>query len=100
MHIVSLKRLRDFWLKHPEAQRPLQVWHTIVERTAFRDFHHIKLVFNSADVVPPYTVFDIGGNKFRLVVIVRYQFGRVFVQEVMTHKEYDRWCERIQRGKA
>lgn len=100
MHIISIKMLRDFWLKHPSAEGVLREWHTVVENIDFRDFNHVRSVFNSADYVPPYIVFDVGGNNFRLVVIVRYRFKKVFVHRVMTHRDYDDWNKLYRKGKV
>jgi mRNA interferase HigB len=92
--------LREFWRRHPEAEQVLRQWHSIVEHAQFRDFSHIREFFNTADYVPPYVVFDVGGNNYRVVVIVRYRFGKVFVRKVMTHREYDAWNKRYRKGKA
>jgi mRNA interferase HigB len=100
MHIISIKMLREFWQKHPEAEKVLCEWHSIVEHVEFRDFSHVREFFNSADYVPPYTVFDVGGNSYRLVVVVRYRFGKVFVHKVMTHREYDDWNKLYRKGKG
>ena len=86
MHIISIKMLREFWQKHHDAENVLREWHTVVENIDFKDFNHVRAVFKSADYVPPYTVFDVGGNNFRLLVIVRYRFKKVFVHRVMTHR--------------
>jgi mRNA interferase HigB len=75
MHVIALKALREFWQRHPEAEQPLRNWHALAEHSRFRDFADLKRVFGSADYAPPYTVFDVGGNKFRLVTVVRYQRG-------------------------
>ncbi|MBM3273175.1 type II toxin-antitoxin system HigB family toxin [Candidatus Kaiserbacteria bacterium] len=87
MHVISLKMLRDFWRKHPEAEQPLRNWHTVAEHSRFTDLADLKRSFGTADYVPPYTVFDVGGNNFRVVVIVRYRGGKMFVRWVMTHRE-------------
>jgi mRNA interferase HigB len=100
MHIISIKMLREFWQKHPESEQVLRNWHTIVEHIDFKDFIQVRETFNSADYVPPYTVFDIGGNNYRLVVIVRYRFKKVFVHMVMTHREYDDWNKLYRKGKG
>ena len=99
MHIIFIKMLREFWQKHPEAEKVLREWHTIVEHICFRDFNHVREVFNSADYVPPYTVFNVGGNNYRLAVVVRYRFKKVFVHQVMTHREYNDWNKRYRKGK-
>jgi mRNA interferase HigB len=100
MHIISIKMLREFWKKHPEAESVLREWYSVVEHTEFIDFNHVRSFFNSADYVPPYTVFDVGGNNYRLVVIVRYRFKKVFVHKVMTHRECDDWNKLYRKGKG
>ena len=99
MHVISLKVLRDFWHRHPAAESVLRQWHTIVEHTDFRDFEHIKEFFNSADYVPPYVVFDVAGNNYRVVVVVHYRAKRIYVREVMTHAAYDKWCKLYRKGR-
>jgi mRNA interferase HigB len=61
---------------------------------------HIKSFFNSADYVPPCVIFDVAGNNYRIVVIIQYRAKRVFIREIMTHREYDDWCKRYQQGKV
>ena len=100
MHIISIKMLREFWQKHPESEKVLREWRTIVEHVDFSDFSHVREIFNSADYVPPYTVFDVGGNNYRLVLIARYRFKKVFVHKVMTHREYDDWNKLYRKGKG
>ena len=100
MHIIPIKMLREFWQKHPEAQAVLREWHSVVESADFFDFNHVREFFNSVDYVQPYTIFNIGGNNFRLIVIIRYRFKKVFVQKVMTHQEYDDWNKLYRKGKA
>jgi mRNA interferase HigB len=100
MHVISIKMLREFWQKHPEAEGVLREWHSVVESVDFTDFNHVREFFNSADDVPPYTAFNIGGNNYRLIVIIRYRFKKVFLQKVMTHREYDDWNKLYRKGKA
>ena len=100
MHIISIKMLREFWQKHPESEKVLREWRTIVEHVDFSDFSHVREIFNSADYVPPYTVFDVGGNNYRLVLIARYRFKKGFVHKVMTHREYDDWNKLYRKGKG
>lgn len=92
--------LREFWQKHPEAESVLREWHSVVEHVEFNDYNHVRTFFNSADYAPPYTVFDIGGNNYRLVVIVRYRLKKVFVHKVMTHREHDNWNKLYRKGKG
>jgi mRNA interferase HigB len=89
MHIISLKMLRDFWKKHPEAEQPLRNWHTVAEHSRFTDLADLKRSFGTADYVPPYTVFDVAGNNFRVVVLVRYRDGKMFVCWVTTVRSFE-----------
>ena len=100
MHVISLKMLRTFWQKQPEAENVLREWHSVVENAEFKDFNHVREFFNSADYVPPFTEFDVGGNNYRVVVLVRYRFKKVFIQKVMTHREYDNWNKLYRKGKV
>ncbi len=100
MHVISLKMLREFWKKHPESEQALRQWHSVVEHAEFKDFNHLREFFNSADYVSPYVVFDVAGNNYRVVVIVRYRFKKIFVQKVLTHREYDEWSKLYRKGKA
>lgn len=91
MHIIAKRTLREFWSRHPKAEAPLQRWHTELEKTAPKSFAELKAIFGSADWVEGYVVFDIGGNKYRLVADVVFVSQTVFIKHVMTHAEYDKW---------
>ena len=92
--------LRDFWRKHPEAELPLRNWHTVAEHMRFVDFSDLRQCFGNADYVTPYTVFDVAGNNFRLITVVRYRDGKIFVRAVMRHRDYDTWCRQYRKGKV
>ena len=89
MHVISRKALRDFWERHSESESPLTRWHTIVRKTDFRDFNDLRTTFPSADWVEGLIVFNIGGNKYRLIAAVHFNRKRVYVRHVLTHEEYD-----------
>ena len=98
MHVISLKALRSFWQRHPAAEAPLRHWHTVVEKTAFADFNDLRRTFASADYVRPFTVFNVGGNNFRVVAAVHYEAARIYIRWVLTHSEYNHWSKQHQRG--
>jgi mRNA interferase HigB len=89
MHVISEKKLRQFWRKHRAAEVPLRAWHRAAEHAAWNSFADIRNVYAHADQVGRCTVFNIGGNKFRLVVVVHFNRGKVYIRHVMTHEEYD-----------
>ena len=90
MHVVAKPALVEFWEKHPEAQSPLQAWYRTMESEAFADFNDLRATFASANYVDGLTVFNIGGNKYRLIAAVHYNRRKVFIRAVLTHAEYDR----------
>jgi mRNA interferase HigB len=89
MRVIAERPLRQFWNKHPDAEKPLKVWLSICKNTDFENFAHLKRTFGSVDKVGKYVVFDIGGNKFRLIVVVHFNRRRIYVRAVLTHEEYD-----------
>jgi mRNA interferase HigB len=91
MHIISKRSLRDFWAIHPESATALLRWHTTLEHAEPTDFSGLKAVFNTVDWVDGYVIFDVGGNKYRIVADVVFRSQTVFVKHVFTHKEYDSW---------
>ena len=91
MHIISKRSLRDFWTIHPEAASALLHWHNVLAHAQATDFASLKAVFNTADWVSGYVVFDVGGNKYRIVADIVFRTQTVYVKHVFTHKEYDSW---------
>jgi mRNA interferase HigB len=89
MRVIAERPLRQFWIQYPDAEKPLKTWLTICRNTDFENFAHLKRVFRTVDKVGKYFVFDIGGNKFRLIVVVHFNRKRIYVRAVLTHEEYD-----------
>ena len=90
MHVISRKALIVFWKKHPQSQVALSRWFKIVSKTNFDSFGDLRSTFPSADKVGNLIVFNIGGNKYRLIASVHFNRGKVYVRHILTHKEYDR----------
>ena len=91
MRIYSRSTLRRFWSKHPDAEQPLRAWFAEARKAKWERPSDIKALHRSASFVgDDRVVFNIGGNKYRLVVAVSYRRGSVFVRFVVKHNEYDR----------
>ena len=90
MHVISRKTLRQFWEQHPDSEMALARWFKIMEQTNFKNFAELRAVFSTADLVGQWIVFNIGGNKFRLVVSAHFNRNRVYIRHVLTHREYDK----------
>lgn len=95
MHVITRKRLLEFSEEHSEAYAPLDRWYRVVKRHEFNSFGDLQKVFPNADQVGRLTVFNIGGNKFRLIAYVVYARKRIYIRNILTHKEYDKgkWKE-------
>lgn len=90
MHVLAKPMLVEFWRKHPDATAPLTAWYRIMKSRDFRNFNELRAVFASADYAERLTVFDIGGNKYRLIASIHYGRRKVYVREILTHEAYDR----------
>lgn len=90
MHVIAKPALVKFWLIHPDAESPLQAWYRTVENEVFADFNDLRATFPSADYVDGLTVFNIGGNKYRLIAAIHYNRHKIYIRAVLTHAEYDR----------
>jgi mRNA interferase HigB len=101
MRVINRKELDKFKRKHPQSVRPLTGWESIMTRSEYRHFNELRKTFPSADYLPSgYTVFNIGGNKFRLITEIEYSFRMVEIKAIWTHAEYSqaKYVERLRRG--
>ncbi len=90
MYVISRKALRQFWEKCPDSESALVRWYKIVEQTNFASFDELRATFPSADQVGDWIVFNIGGNKYRLIASVHFNRSKVHVRHVLTHEQYSR----------
>jgi mRNA interferase HigB len=95
MHIITRKRLNEFAAKHPTAKSGLVHWYSLLKKTNFTNFVELRRAFPAADQVGGLTVFNIGGNKARLIAAIHYNRQKVYIRAVLTHAEYDagKWKE-------
>jgi mRNA interferase HigB len=89
MHVISEKKLREFWATHPDAETPLRSWLREAEHSDWEKFADVRQSYPHADQVGRLTVFNVGGNKYRLVAAIHFNRGKLFVRHVLTHAEYD-----------
>ena len=96
MHIITRKRLLEFAEKQPSARTGLDHWYRVMKRNNFDNFAAVRRTFPSADQVGKLTVFNIGGNKARLIAAIHYNRHRIYIRHVLTHPEYDKgkWKEK------
>ena len=89
MHIISPHKLRQFWKRNADAESSLRAWIKHVKRSHWKSFAEVRVSYPHADQVGRLTVFNIGGNKYRLIVAIHLNRGKVFIRHILTHFEYD-----------
>jgi mRNA interferase HigB len=90
MHIITHARIVTAQQRLPECSRALDLWYRLMKRGTYRNFAQLKATFGSVDRVGKVFVFDVGGNKLRIVAAVHFDRAKIFVRHVLTHEEYDR----------
>lgn len=90
MRIISKRKIREYCKNNPQSLLPLVEWYTKMRNTRVRNLSELKRVFNSVDYVNGYTVFDIGGNNYRLITAVHFNTQLCYIREIWTHAEYSK----------
>jgi mRNA interferase HigB len=90
MHVISRKPLMEFWIRYPDSKEPLLRWYRIMQTATFENWGNLRAVFPSADKVDHWIVFNISGNKYRLISAIHFNQRKVYIRHVLTHQEYDR----------
>jgi mRNA interferase HigB len=90
MRIIKRGALEQFWQEHSDSRPDLDSWYEVVRSAAWKTPAEMKQVYPAADLVGRRTVFNIAGNKYRLVARVNFRTQRVFVLFLLTHAEFDR----------
>ncbi|MBC7782371.1 MAG: type II toxin-antitoxin system HigB family toxin [Burkholderiales bacterium] len=94
MRVIKRLALEQFWQEWPNAERPLRAWYGLTSKATWRNFAEVKVTFGQTDQARVKSggmvaIFDIGGNKFRLIAAISFAKGKVYVLRILTHKEYD-----------
>jgi mRNA interferase HigB len=91
MRVITKRTLLDFWEKHPDALSPLSAWYAEAVKAQWSTPQDIKLQYKTASFLGDNrVVFNVGGNKYRLIVKINYPYGTVYIRFIGTHAEYDK----------
>ena len=90
MHIITHKRIREFVAKYPDSQSSLETWYQIVRQTNYESFSQLRQHFGSADYVGGLVIFNISGNKYRLITAIHFNRKKVYIRAILTHPEYNK----------
>lgn len=90
MHVISQKRINEAKQQYPDCETALDGWLRIVKKNDFQNFAELKEAFNSVDKVGDFYVFNIGGNKLRLIASIHFNTEKLYIRYVLDHSEYDK----------
>lgn len=91
MRIISRKTLREFWEREAAAQQALEAWYHEAKRADWTTSADVKAKYGTASIISAErVVFNICGNKYRLVVRINYEYRIIYIRFVGTHRDYDR----------
>ena len=95
MRIITKRRINEFIRKHPDSKNALYIWYKIISKSSYKNFNELRSTFPKADQVKNLTVFNIGGNKYRLIAAIHYNRSILYIRHILTHSEYDKdkWKE-------
>jgi mRNA interferase HigB len=90
LRVVGRETISEFQKEHPDSVAPLNRWVSIVEAASWTNPAEVRATFGSADFVGGKVVFNIGGNKYRLIAAISFEIRIVSVEALLTHNEYDK----------
>jgi mRNA interferase HigB len=90
MLIGNYEALQKFAKKHARSRSSLETWYQNTLEARWRNFDDVRTTFRSADIYGDCVIFDIAGNNYRLIALIRYDLEQVNIETVLTHAEYDR----------
>lgn len=90
MRVIAKRRIVEFIEKQPSSKNSLNAWYKIISKNNYNSFNELRQTFPSADIVGKLTVFNISGNKFRLISAIHYNRKMVYIRHILTHSEYNK----------
>ena len=90
MNIIAYSTIKQFIRKHADSRAGLNTWYKVVSKAEWQNLAEVKSVYPHADLYGDCTIFNIGGNKYRLVVKIEYEIQVIFIKHIMTHATYDK----------
>ena len=90
MHLISIRNLRDDAAQYTDVKNQIDSWNTTVEKAEWQNLEDVRKIYRDAEAVGNFTIFNIKGNDYRLIVGINYQKQTVFYKYFLTHAEYDK----------
>ncbi|MBD1859506.1 MULTISPECIES: type II toxin-antitoxin system HigB family toxin [Leptolyngbya] len=90
MHLIHIRNLRAETERYPDVTSQIESWYTTVKKATWQNLEEVRLIYRDAESVGNFTVFNIKGNAYRLIVSIDYEDGTIFYKYFLTHSEYDK----------
>jgi len=90
MHLISIRTLRDDAAMYPDVKKQIDSWNAIVKKSEWQNLEDVRKIYRDAEAVGNFTVFNIKGNEYRLIVGIDYETQTVYYKYFLTHTEYDK----------
>ena len=100
MRLFADQKIKEFCKRHPAARAAAMHWERAIRVKNFANYNHLRQFFRSADYVSPYTIFNLGGNQYRIIAVINFAQSTVRILWVFTHPEYDKWSRQYLKGKV
>lgn len=91
MSILGVRLLMDFEMKYPPSRKAFRIWRQVVEQAQWSNLSELQLTFSAADYVAPHIVFNMVGNKYRIITLVKFPLKLLQIEAALTHEQYNRW---------
>lgn len=89
MHIITKKRIIEAKSRYSTCVSALDGWYTVISKNNYSNFAELKKTFNTVDKVNSLYVFDVGGDKLRIIASIHFNRKKVYIRHILTHTEYD-----------
>lgn len=98
MRVITKKRIKEAKTTFPGSKNALDGWYQVINKNVFKNFAELKNTFGNVDKVGNLYVFDIGGNKIRLIACIHFNRQHIYIRHIMSHKEYDKGLWKKERN--
>ena len=90
MNTISYRRIREFVAIYPDAESPLSAWYKVAKKANWKNIVELRAAYPHADLVGRFIVFNIAGNKYRLISEIHFESDLLLIRRILTHGEYDK----------
>lgn len=100
VRVISKRKIREYSERNAQAKLPLAEWYGKMKECDANNLTELRNTFNSVDPVNGYTVFNIGGNNYRLISAIHYNSKHCYIRAIWTHAEYDKSANKLKLNRG